>query len=183
MARLPYVDAAQAAGDVREVLERLPVKLNIFRLMANAEENFKPLILLGTTILGRQKLSGRLRELAILHVARLSQAEYEWVQHVPIGKATGIRDEQIEALEKGRLDAPCFDAEERAVLRFTEETVRNVRVPDDVYDALASRLSPREIVELVIAIGFYMTIARLMEVAQIDLDPPAGTLVADAARR
>jgi alkylhydroperoxidase family enzyme len=74
MARIPYVEPETAPAKSREVLERLPVKLNIFKIMAHAETNFRPLIMLGTSILTEQQLSAKLRELAILRVARLSKA-------------------------------------------------------------------------------------------------------------
>jgi hypothetical protein len=45
------------------------------------------------------------------------------------------------------------------------------------------RFSPREIVELILTVGYYMMIARLMETAQIDLDEPAGTAVMEARGR
>jgi alkylhydroperoxidase family enzyme len=138
---------------------------------------------LGAAILGQQQLPGKLRELAILRVARLSEAEYEWVQHVPIAKAVGASDPQIAALEAGRVEEACFDAAERAVLRFTSELAVRARPSDAAFDELARHLPPPQIVELVIAIGYYMLIARLMETAQIDLDPPAGTAVVDQARR
>lgn len=183
MARIPYVDPESAPAPVREVFERIPVQLNIFKLMAHAETNFRPLLRLGTSILGQQQLPAKLRELAILRVARLSRAEYEWVQHVPIAKAVGASDAQITALEGGDPTADCFDELERSVLRFTAEVVRDVGCSQATFEALAKHLSSREIVELVLAIGFYMTVARLMEVAKIDLDPPAGMKVVDAVLR
>ena len=182
MARLPYVDPETASEPVREVLARLPVRLHIFQLMAHAETCFRPLLALGTAILARQQLSAKLRELAILRVARLSGAEYEWVQHVPIAKAAGASEAQVAALERGAAEATCFDAAERAVLAFTSELVERARPSDGAFEGLLPHLSAREIVELVVAIGYYMMIARLMETAQIDLDPPAGTAVVDAAR-
>src|SRR3989304_5064541 len=100
MARLPYVDPATAPEHVREMLGKLPVPLNIFRMMAHAEDDFRPLIRLGTAIPGRQKLSAKVRELVILRVGRLSQARYEWVQHVPIALATGATQEQTDALAR-----------------------------------------------------------------------------------
>jgi alkylhydroperoxidase family enzyme len=183
MARIPYVDPAAAPDHVRELLERLPVPLNIFKLMAHAEDNFRPLIRLGSSILAAQKLDGRLRELAILRVAKLSRAEYEWVQHVPIAKEAGVNDAQIEALGRGDLEAECLDPLERTVLRFTDELVRDVAVSQGTFAAAAERLSHREIVELILAVGFYMTVARLMETAEIDLDPPSGTEVVEASRQ
>jgi len=183
MARLPYVEPETAPTAVREVLERLPVKLNIFKMMAHAETSFRPLLRLGTSILAQQQLSAKLRELAILHVARLSPAEYEWVQHVPIAEAAGASAAQVEALRAGQIEAPCFDEVERLVLRFTTEVVRNVGAGAATVAAMQRHFSSREIVELVLTIGFYMTIARLMETTAIDLDPPAGTAVVGSLRR
>lgn len=183
MARLPYVEPETAPPAVREILERLPIRLNIFKMMAHAETNLRPLLQLGTSILAQQQLSARLRELAILHVARLSPAEYEWIQHVPIGQAAGVSDAQIAALRTGAIDAPCFDEVERLVLQFTTEVVREVGARATTVAEMQRHFSSREIVELILAIGFYMTIARLMETTAIDLDPPAGTVVVGSLRR
>jgi len=182
VARLPYVDPATAPEHVRELLERLPVKLNVFRMMANAESDFRPLVGLGTAILGRQKLSPKLRELAILRVAALSPARYEWVQHVPIAQATGATAAQVGALERDDITGDAFDPLERAVLRFTTEVVREVRASEPTFAELAQRLSAQEIVELIVTVGYYMMIARLLETTAVDLDPPAGTKVVDAIR-
>lgn len=172
MARLPYVDPASAPEAVGRLLERLPGKLNVFRIMAHAETNFRPLVALGGAILAEQQLSPRLRELAILRVADLSAARYEWAQHVPIAEAVGVTPAQIEAVEAGSIEASCFDALERLVLRFTTEVVQDVRAAEPTFAALAVRLSPREIVELILAIGYYMLIARLVETTDVDLDAP-----------
>jgi alkylhydroperoxidase family enzyme len=183
MARIPYVDLDTAPARTREVFEILPAKLNIFRMMAHAETNFRPLLRLGTSILGEQKLSGKLRELAILQVAQGSPAKYEWIQHVPIGKAVGVSDEQIKALEGADLTASCFDATESAVLAFASELVRDVRPSDATLSAIQERLSSREIVELILAVGYYMMLARLMETTELDLDEPMGDKVFEQAKR
>jgi alkylhydroperoxidase family enzyme len=182
MARLPYVDPATAAAPVREILEQLPVKLNIFRMVAHAETALRPFLGLGSAILARQQLDPKLRELVILRVATLSPSRYEWVQHVPIARATGATEAQVAALERGDVEGGCFDPLERAVLGFATEVLRDVRASDATFAALAARLSPREIVELVLTVGYYMLVARLLETTAVDLDPPAGTRVVDALR-
>jgi alkylhydroperoxidase family enzyme len=182
MARLPYVDPASASEEVRSILERLPLTLNVFRMMAHAETAFRPLVGLGTTILGRLELSAKLRELTILRIGNLSPARYEWVQHVPIALAVGATQAQVDALERGDTTAACFDAREKAVLRFTTEVVRDVRASDACFAEVAGLFSPREIVELLLTIGYYMMIARLLETTAVDLDPPAGTQIVDAIR-
>ena len=182
MARLPYVDPETAPEAVRDVLTRLPVKLNIFRMMAHAETSFRPMLSLGMSILTQQDLSAKLRELVILRVGSLSSARYEWVQHVPIALAAGASEAQVAALERGDIEEP-FDDVERVVLRFTTEVVKQVRASDETFALAAKLLPPRQIVELVLTIGYYMTIARLLETTAVDLDPPAGTRIIDAGRR
>ncbi|HEV7732463.1 MAG TPA: carboxymuconolactone decarboxylase family protein [Candidatus Binatia bacterium] len=180
MARLPYVDPATAPEAVRSTLEKLPVQLNIFRMMAHAETDFRPLIQLGTAILSQQALSPKLRELAILRVGQQSPAEYEWVQHVPIALATGATQAQVDALKAGSIDGPAFDEVERAVLAFVTDVLRNVKASDATFAEVGRFLSHREIVELVVTTGYYMLIARLLETTAVDLDRPMGTRIVDS---
>lgn len=182
MARLPYPDPAAMPDEVRETLDALPARLNVFRMMAHAEANVRPLVALGSSILLRQRLDPRLRELAILRVARLSQAEYEWVQHVPIAKAVGTSDAEVAALERGDVADACFDVRTRAVLDFVTDVVENVRASDDRLRALRAHLDEREVVELLLAVGYYMMIARLLETTGVDLEPPLESSIIDAHR-
>jgi alkylhydroperoxidase family enzyme len=183
MARLPYVDSTTALEPVRQVLERLPVRLNIFGILAHATTNLRPVLRLGSAILSEQKLDAKLRELAILHVAKLSGAPYEWVQHVSIAKAVGATQAEIDALDRGDLAAACFGEAERLVLRFTTEVVREVRARDETFAAMTVRFTAQEIVELLLAIGFYMMMARVMETTAIDLEPSAGDQIVDGLKR
>ena len=182
MARLPYVDPASAPAEVRETLARLPVPLRVFRMLAHAETSFRPLIQLGTTILGRQQLSSKLRELVILRVAALSPSRYEWTQHVPIAHATGATAEQVAAIERGDVEAACFDAAERIALRFATEVLRDVRASDATFTAAAQTFSPREIVELILTVGYYMMVARVLETTGVELDAAVGATVIDSIR-
>jgi 4-carboxymuconolactone decarboxylase len=182
MARLPYVDPAAAPAPVREALEALP-PLNVFRTAAHAETAFRPWLRWGGVLLSDLQLDPVLRELAILHVARLTpHAEYEWVQHVPIALAVGATQAQVDALEHGDPQAASFSDLEYAVLRFTREVVRDARASDEAFAAVAAELSPREIVELLMVIGQYMMLARVMATTDIDLDDPVGTAVIDRTR-
>src|SRR5215210_4120786 len=130
MARLPYVEPADASEPVRDALGRVP-PLNIFRMMANAETAFRPWLRWGATLLGELELDPLLRELAILRVARLTpHAEYEWVQHVPLAQAAGASEEQVAALERDKPEADCFSEDQLLVLRFTTEVVRDAQASE-----------------------------------------------------
>ena len=183
MARLPYIDPSKASEPVREAFARLPADLNIFRMVANAETCFRPFLGLGTAILAQQQLDALLREHVILRLGHLWKGRYEFHQHVPIAKAFGATDEQIHAHEAGRIDAPCFDACTKAVLAFTTDVVETGKASDATFKAAAAHLSPREIVELLLAIGFYSTVAMLTETTEIELDEPLGLKVVESAKR
>ena len=183
MARLPLIDPDTTAGDIRTAFDRLPVKLNIFRMMAHAESCMIPAMRLGGTILHRQQLSAVNRELLILQVAQLEHGAYEWRQHVPIALGVGVTQAQIDALERGSFDNAAFDQAERALLAFGRQVVENVRVADPVFAAMRSHFADQEIVEAIIAIGFYMMMARLTEATETDLDPSAGMSVYNNGRK
>jgi 4-carboxymuconolactone decarboxylase len=180
MPRMPYPDIGAASDAVQDLFAQLPVKLNILRMTAHLEESCPALLQLGGKILTAQKLSPLLRELAILRVAQLSDAEYEWVQHVPMAEAAGVSAGQIEALKRGERTGHCFTVEEAAVLAFTDEVLHNVRPSDESLAAAREALSDQEVVELTCAIGFYMLMARIMEVTGVDVDGPAAQQVLDA---
>ena len=182
MARLPYVDPDNASAPIRELFELLPARLNIFRMAANSETTFRPFLGLGTALLGSATFDAKLRELVILHIGRISGGRYEWAQHVPIAKAVGATDEQIRALEEGRLDAACFSELDRAVLQFTTDVADTCRTGDETFAAVNAHLDPGQIVELITIIGFYRMVAMLTETTDIEIDEPAGTAIVDAIR-
>jgi alkylhydroperoxidase family enzyme len=182
VARLPYRGPEDADGRVREVIEAAP-PLNIFRLMAHADTAFIPWLRWGGALLSELELDPVLREIAILHVARLTPgAEYEWVQHEAIAIAVGVTAEQVSALERDEPAADCFSERERGILRFVGEVVAGARVAAGTYAGVANVLSPREIVELLMVVGQYMMVGRVMAALEIDPDDPLGATALGAAR-
>jgi alkylhydroperoxidase family enzyme len=168
MARLPYVDSETASPDVAAVLGRLP-DLNIFKLLAHAEGAFKPFLRFGAALLQDLTLDPVLRELAILRVAALTPgAEYEWVQHESIARELGVSSDLIEGARTG--SGLTGDAE--IIVRFTGQVVVDARPDDATLAEAAARFTPREIVELLLVIGMYMMLARVMATAEIDVDLP-----------
>jgi hypothetical protein len=54
--------------------------------------------------------------------------------------------------------------------------------PDATFEQVRLHLSPREIVEVLLTVGYYQMLARLMTILEIDLDAASGTQVSDAAQ-
>src|ERR1700742_4015736 len=96
---LPAADPATLADDGRALLASSP--LGVFGILAHATDSFVPML---RFLLAQQRspeLPLRLQELAILRVAALEQAEYEWVQHVPRALAGGVTQAEVDALRTG----------------------------------------------------------------------------------
>ena len=182
MARLPYPDPERLHPKAREALDRLPQPLNVFRMAAHAETCLRPLVSMGAALLARGELDPRLRELAILRVAQLTGARYEWVQHEALARVVRVTDSQIDAIAAGDITADVFDAHEQRVLRFTTEVSQDVRASDASLAALRQDLSDRAVVELTLAVGYYGMLARLMETCGVDLEQPVGAALIASAR-
>ncbi len=164
MPRIPYYDVEQATGKHAEFLGKLkPPHMNIVRMLANSEYGLKGFTRMGNALLHRCELDPTLRELAILRVGRLSRAAYEVFQHERIAREVGVEEGKIVALRDATIEASAFSDNEKAVLRFTDDVVRNVRASDRNLKAVHAFLSPGAVVELTLTIGYYMMVCRFLE--------------------
>jgi len=169
MARIPYFDPADAAGPrARAAYAKLP-PLNIFRMMGHAGEMIDGFTKLGTQILNFSKLDKVLREIAIIRVGVLSNADYEVYQHERIGRQAGMSEALIKAVHEGP-EAGAFDDLQRKVMRFTDDVVQNVRASDATFRPLADLLSHQELQELTITVGYYMMVSRFLETFDVDIE-------------
>jgi 4-carboxymuconolactone decarboxylase len=182
MARLPYMDPSTTSSVVREGLQALP-SLNIFAMLVHAESAVVPYLNFAGVLLTQLELDPKLRELTILLVAARTGAQYEWIQHVGISRALGIHEAQITAIQHDELTATCLTPDAQILLRFASQVLEQPRADDNTFTTLSDRFSPREIIETLLVIGNYHTLARIMTNLEIDLDAAIGTTVIDEARR
>jgi 4-carboxymuconolactone decarboxylase len=177
MARLPYADPESATPSIRETLERNPV--SVLRMLAHAESVFDSWREYTDELLRTVELDPILRELAILQLAHLRKAEYQWVHHVALARAVGVGAEQVAAIEEDRDDDPSLGDTEREVLAFSREVVLDGAAGEHAVAALASRLGPRQVVELLLVLGHWGAICTLIQTLALQPDLPAmaGALV------
>jgi alkylhydroperoxidase family enzyme len=110
------------------------------------------------------------RELAITRTGILCEAPYEVVAHKRIGKNVGVTDAQNAALEDWK-SATCFDELQRAALAFTDEVVKLRRPTEATFTAIAGKLTPAALIELQLAVGFYIMTSKFLETFGIDMQP------------
>jgi alkylhydroperoxidase family enzyme len=169
MARIDYCDISKSNERTKEILGKNR-NANIFRMMAHSPSYFEQYCRLGGAIRHRGELDPVVRELAITRTGILCEAPYEIVAHKRIGKNIGVTDEQNDALDNWEA-ATCFSEIERAALAFTDEIIRLRRPTDATFNAIAAKLVPAALVELQLAVGFYIMTSKFLETFDIDLQP------------
>lgn len=172
MARVKYLRRSDSGADQalfdRLERERKVPTANIFSALANA-----PLVLdqflSYANALRASELSPKLRELAILTVGHCTASVYEIAHHQSHGLKAGISKEQLNAIADYE-DSPLFDAHERAVMAFAEESTQSVDVSGQTWEAVAAFLPERQLVELVLIVAWYNSGVRIMGALDIELE-------------
>src|ERR1700756_2266537 len=152
MARLPYPSRETLPAELAELLESLP-RNNITEMFAHATSLTAPFLRLAQAQFTALELSLRQRELVILAVAGLVDCEYEYVQHIPMFEVVGIEASVRDRVRIGDFDA-IDDPAELALLRFVAGVVEAPRVSEQVFEAVRSHFTSRQIVEILQVIGF-----------------------------
>ena len=135
--------------------------LNIFRTLGRHPELMKRWLVFGNHIMGKSTLAPRERELVILRVGWLCQAGYEWGQHVLIGRASGLGDEEIERIADGP-EAEGWSEVERALLRATDELHGDAFISDATWQALAETFSDQQLMDLIFTVGQYNLVSMAL---------------------
>lgn len=172
MPHLPFVDPEDAPEPLQQALAGDTPPLGLFRLVGHAPTAYGPWMRYGGTLLNELELDPVLRELAIMEVAHLEGSKYEWAQHEGITLAVGGSEEHIAAIADGDVDGPAFDERQSAVLGFTRAVVKDGAATEEQVYELAALLNPRQVVELLLVIGQYLTVARLVATLGLEPDPP-----------
>ncbi len=171
MALIPYADEDPRDERVRGLLARLPEpKINLFRMLVNAPALAGPTLRLGEAILTRSELDPGLRELVILHTARLIETEYEWVQHEQIARLVGVPERQIGAIGRGELSAREFSPRELLALRLASELLGEGTPPPELVTEAEADLGRSQMLEVLIVTGYYAMLGGVMRAVRIDVD-------------
>src|SRR5579871_4523218 len=144
MARIDYSDPAKHNDRTRDLLG-WNRNANIFRMLAHSPSHLEQYCRFGGAIRSKGELDPVVRELAITRTGILCEAPYEIVAHKRMGKDAGVTDEQNEALENWQ-SSTCFNA-------------------------VRAKLTPRALVELQLAVGFYIMTSKFLETFEIDMQP------------
>jgi alkylhydroperoxidase family enzyme len=155
---------------------------NVFTTLVRHPELFRT-----WTPLLEQLLNGRLpardRELLILRTGWNCSSEYEWGQHVVVGRRVGLTDEEIERVRDGP-NAAGWDDSASLLLRAADELHAERRISDALWAELARAYDERRLIELCLLVGHYEMLAMTLRSLEVrpDAVPAPGASGSPLAR-
>lgn len=170
MARVPYVEQDDLDPEYRDLIisSLQPGKrANVYSAVGNNQEVLAGLREYLGSLWSDSGLSDRQREIVILTVAAEIDNDYEWHQHVLIGRDIGLDDAEIAAL--ARDDRSSFSAGEQALIAYARAVVQG-RVNDPLHDAMSEHFDDETIVGVAATAGGYVALGRLIDVLGVELE-------------
>ena len=171
MARVPLIDdnsSALAALIAKLKGARGGKLLNLYRVLLHSPSFADAWQAFNSAIRFNSALDEQARELAILRVAHLTGADYQFQIHATkYAPAAGISPQQIAALH-GSEHSSLFQPAHRALLAYADAMTTDIEVSDDVFDKLRRYYNDQQIVELTVLIGAYNMHTRVARALRID---------------
>jgi 4-carboxymuconolactone decarboxylase len=166
MPRTPLADFEPAMKKRLEELWGTPP--NLYRCLANHPRLVAAWSDFSRALRHDTRTPRTLRELVILRGAQLMRSEYEWAQHLPMARKSGVREAQIQALGEWRTSRE-FDEREKAALELAE-AVTTGRVSDAAHARATRHFDQHDYVELAAVAAFYAMVGRMLDAMGVPLD-------------
>jgi alkylhydroperoxidase family enzyme len=153
--------------EIREAVEAIP--LNVFRMAANAPASFMTFAAFARSILFESQFDPLKREIAVLRVAHVTSASYEWIHHVAVASQCGVTEEQI---EKIKIEDPVTSLgdEYNLLCRVADEISRNVRLSNDALAQILDLYGVRGATELILCVSYFNMVSRFLESTRVPIE-------------
>jgi 4-carboxymuconolactone decarboxylase len=113
----------------------------------------------------------KVREVAILAVAREMDSQFEWAAHEPEALKEGVPQNVIDVI-KGRLSTQGLDDTYAAIIELGRQTFGDHKVTSEAFARVKKLFEPTKLVELVLLMGNYAATAALL--TAFDMQVPEG---------
>ena len=168
IAPLPPEERSASAQEILNGVKIAGADANIFTTLIRHEGLSRRWLPFGGKLIAG-KIPARDRELLILRTGWNCGAEYEWAQHVVMGRAVGLTDEEIERVVIGPADpgwAP-FDA---TLLSAADELHTDWGISDATWARLAESYDEKQLIEVPMLVGHYHMVAMTLNTLGVQLD-------------
>jgi alkylhydroperoxidase family enzyme len=171
--RIPLLNRDQIDPSLLELPAYLrsnsPEPFNIYRTLAHHPAMVRKWLEFADALRFEAKLSGRDRELLILRTGVNCHCEYEWGQHVPYARASGILEEELLALHRPVESHPWAD-NERALLTAADELHASSDLSEATWLELATFYSNDELIEVIMLVGQYHLVSFVLNSFRVERD-------------
>lgn len=170
--RLAPIPQADWSDEVQKILQPNVAQgsvFNIFKTLAHHPDLLRRWLVFGNHVLFKSTLPPRERELVILRIGWLCEAEYEWAQHVKIGKDAGLTDVEIERIKAGP-NARGWNEPDTLLLQATDELRRDAFIGDATWKGLSAHFDTKQLMDVVFAVGQYNLVSMALNTLGVQLD-------------
>jgi alkylhydroperoxidase family enzyme len=167
---IPLLTVDEAIRRGKEVgLDERFSSLNAFRVMLHNPQAAGAVAELLRTLMFRNKLNSRTRELVILRNGWRTGSEYEFCQHVRVSRDLKMSEEEILGVRDPD-NCRAYSETDRAVIRMADELLDRSEASPEAWSVLTKAFSQEELVELLMVAGFWRMIAGYLKTAKVPLD-------------
>ena len=152
------------------------LRVNIMKTLAHHEDLLKPWNRFAGHIMGfTSTLNGREREILILRTGWNHQSDYEWGQHVIIGRNSGLNDDEILAIARWP-QGGAWTEQEKLLLQATDELFKNSQIGDETWNALSKHYNEKQMLDIIFTVGQYTQVCYTLKTVRVQLDDGVGGL-------
>jgi 4-carboxymuconolactone decarboxylase len=166
----PVVDPTpdQAVLLEKTLFPGVKAPLNVFATLAHHPHLLKRVNALGGLFMAHPTIPARDRELMILRVAVRCQCSYELAQHLVIGGACGLTEDELERIRL--LDDRGWGEEDALLLSVVDALIDDDDIGDPQWALLARRFGDAQLLEVIFLVGFYRMIAGYLRSVRVAID-------------
>lgn len=149
--------------------EGRPKALNILGTIAHHPGLAKGWFPFNAHVTRNTTLDQRQRELLVLRTAVLRDSEYEFEQHVFVGRDVGITDEEFERVKAGP-DAPGWGELDELLVRSVDELVVGGAITRPTWDGLMRHFDAQQVLDVIFTVGAYEILAWMIASFEVPID-------------
>ena len=170
---MDYLSREDLPPNKREIYDRISgsrgTVLNLFKALLNSPDATDLVARLGQYIRYESSLNPVSREIAILATAKEMDSEYEWTQHKKVALDLGVSRETLKSIYSGRAPLGMLP-KEGVYVQAAKEIVNEGTLSDSTFKALEHLIGSELVVDLVVLVGYYSMIARIINSLGIELE-------------
>jgi 4-carboxymuconolactone decarboxylase len=170
--RVKPLEESEWSEEQKQILN--PLKMggrvfNVFTTLARDPKMMKAYVPFGAYILGGSAVPPRDREILILRIGWLCQAEYEFGQHSVIGQGAGLTSEEISRITEGP-KANGWSPFDAALIQAADELHSDAFIADATWLALTQRYDEKQMIDLIMTVGSYIMVSMALNSLGVQLD-------------